>query len=103
MHSSLDDGRIEFRPASPVTPGADRSAGHRSDASIRAEILDEIARAPWLELDGVAVAVDRGEVLFEGEIPERRLRIALHEIAARCRGVRAIDERLRVARGSGPL
>lgn len=100
MQSSLDDGRIEFRPA---TPGAIRFAGHRADASIRAEILDEIARAPWLDLGGVAVAVDRGEVLFEGVIPERRLRIALREIAARCRGVRAVHERLRVARGAAPL
>ena len=100
MHSSVDEGRIEFRPA---TAGTRRPAGPGSDASIRAEILGEIARVPWLDLRGVAVSVDRGEVLFEGEIPERRLRIALREIAARCCGVRAVHERLRVARGSGRL
>ena len=98
MHSSLDEGRIEFHPASPVTPGAIRLAGHRGDASIRAEILGEIARAPWLDLGGVAVAVDRGEVVLEGEIAERRLLIAARDIAARCRGVQAVHDRLRVAR-----
>ena len=105
MRTSLDEGRIEFRPAATATttPGAARVAAHRGDASIRAEILDEIAHAPWLDLAGVAVAVERGEVVFEGEIRERRLRIALREIAARCRGVRAVHDRLRVARNPGTL
>jgi osmotically-inducible protein OsmY len=103
MHSSLDDGRIEIRPAPPATPGAARLAGHHGDGSIRAEILDEIAQVPWLDLAGVSVAVSRGEVMFEGNIPERRLRIALCEIAARCRGVRAVYDRLRVARSPGSL
>ena len=103
MHSSLDDGRIEFRPASPPTPGAARLAGLRGDGLIRADILHEIARVPWLDLAGVSVTVSRGEVLFEGDIPERRLRVALREIAARCRGVRAVHDRLRVARSAGSL
>jgi osmotically-inducible protein OsmY len=103
MHSSLDDGRIEFRPASPSTPGAARLAGHRGDESIRSEILGEIAQAPWLDLAGVSVTVDRGEVAFDGEVAERRLRIAVREIAARCRGVRAVNDRLRVARRTGAL
>jgi osmotically-inducible protein OsmY len=103
MHTSLDDGRIEVRRASPPTPGAARLAGHRGDDSIRAEILDAIAQVPWLDLAGVSVTVNRGEVSFEGDIPERRLRVALREIAARCRGVRAVNDRLRVARTFGPL
>ncbi len=98
MHRSFDEGRAEFRPASPAKRGPAPAVAPRGDSSIRAEILDVIARAPWLDLGRVAVGVERGEVLFEGEIPERRLRIALHDIAARCRGVRAVHDRLRVAR-----
>ncbi len=86
-----------------TTPAAARAARHRRDSSIRAEMLDEIAHAPWLDLGGISVAVHRGEVLFEGEIPERRLRVALREIAGHCRGVRALHDRVRVVRGSGPL
>ena len=98
MRDSLD----EFRPAG-TTPGAIRAVGYRGDSSIRAEILDEMAHAPWLDLGGICVSVHRGEVLFEGEIPERRLQIALREIAGRCRGVRAVHDRVRVVRGSDPL
>jgi osmotically-inducible protein OsmY len=101
MRSFLDDGRIEFRPASS-TPGAARLAGGRSDTSIRAEILDSIARAVWLDLGRVAVTVDRGEVILEGEVAERRLQVALREIAARCRGVRAVHDRLRVPGKAAP-
>jgi osmotically-inducible protein OsmY len=100
MRTTLDDGRIEFRPA---TPGAPRHIGRRGDASIRAEILDRIARAPWLDLEGVAVRVERGEVTFDGEIGEQRLQVALREIASRCSGVRAVHDHLRVAEGSRTL
>lgn len=103
MRSFLDDGRIEFRSPSPLPPGAARRADHRGDGAIRAEILGEIAQAPWLDLAGVSVTVDRGEVALDGEVAERRLRIAVREIAARCRGVRAVHDRLRVARRTGVL
>lgn len=84
--------------SAPDTPGAARIAALRGDASIRAEILHALAKAPWLEAGGVMVAVNRGEVLLEGRVPEPRVRTALQEIAARCRGVRALHDRLQVAR-----
>ena len=98
MRSFLDDGRIEFRPAKSAPVGA-----RLRDASIRAAILDEIARLPWLDFAGVAVKVVRGEVAFEGEVAERRLRFALREIAGRCRGVQAVHDRLRIARARGSV
>lgn len=103
MQRFLDDGRIEFRSPPLSTSGAARLAGHRGDGSIRAEILREIAHATWLDLAGVSVSVDRGEVALDGEVVERRLRIAAREIVARCRGVRAIHDRLRVVPRTGAL
>ena len=103
MHNSLDEHRVEFCPAVPATPGPPQVAESRDDASIRAEILDAIAHAAWLELGGIAVTVNHGEVLLDGEISERRLRPALREIAGRCCGVRAVYDRLRVTRRSGSV
>jgi osmotically-inducible protein OsmY len=98
MRSFLDDGRIEFRPAK-AAPGR----GPRGDASIRAAILEEIGQLPWLDFRRIAVRVDRGEVALEGEVAERGLRFALREIAARCEGVRAVHDRLRIARSARRL
>jgi osmotically-inducible protein OsmY len=85
MRQLLDDGRIEFRPA-------------RRDAQIRAEILSCLAHSPWLDTRGVHVRVVGGEVRLEGRVPERKTARAIKEIAARCTGVRGIEERLQVAR-----
>jgi osmotically-inducible protein OsmY len=98
MRKFLDGGRIEFRP----TTGTDKPAGadaerRRGDAAIRAEILRAIARAPWLDASKVSVAVDHGEVLLEGRVAERRTQTALRGIIGRCRGVRAVHDRLQLA------
>lgn len=85
MRQFLDDGGVEFRPAV-------------GDARIRAEILSRLAHSPWLDSRGVDVRVSGGDVRLEGRVPERQTARAIKEIAARCDGVRGIDERLRVAR-----
>jgi osmotically-inducible protein OsmY len=76
--------------------GAASLAHRRSDKSIRDSILRAIAQASWLEVEDISVVVEHGEVQFAGSIPEPRLRAALREIARRCRGVRSVDDSLRV-------
>jgi osmotically-inducible protein OsmY len=101
MRKFLDDGRIEFRPTAGRRPETG-SARARGDAAIRAEILRTIARAPWVDASNVAIAVNGGEVSLEGRITERRTRTALREIVGRCRGVRAVHDRLQLAGGPEP-
>jgi osmotically-inducible protein OsmY len=101
MHETPAGGS-ELRSAQ-ATPGAARMAVLRGDASIRDEILGALAQAPWLDTGDVVVAVHRGEVLLEGTVSEPRVRTALHEIAARCRGVQALHDRLEVARDARQL
>jgi osmotically-inducible protein OsmY len=89
MREFLDDGRIEFGPA------------RSDDAQIRAEILSCLAKSPSLDTRGVDVHVFGGQVRLEGRVPERKTARAIKEIAARCAGVRSVEERLRVARPRG--
>jgi osmotically-inducible protein OsmY len=93
MRESLDEGRVEFLPAAPARTAA-RVA---RDAAIRAEIMRGFAQAPWVDTHGVSIVVTRGEVRIAGSVPEPGARQAVREIAARCGGVRAIDDRLVVA------
>jgi osmotically-inducible protein OsmY len=44
------------------------------------------------------VHVFGGQVRLEGRVPERKTARAIKEIAARCAGVRSVDERLQVGR-----
>jgi len=75
MGEFLDDGRIEFRPA-------------RRDAQIRADILSCLARAPWLDTRGLAVHVERGDVLLDG------IQIVAGGVAVVTRSFSTIRERL---------
>lgn len=86
MREFLDDGRVEFRPAPS------------DDAQIRAEILSRLKMNPWLDASGVDVHVFGGQVRLEGRVPERKTARAIKEIAARCAGVRSVEERLQVGR-----
>lgn len=98
MREFLDDGQIEFRPTRD-SPGSARLA-HRHDASIHEAIMRALARAPWLDIKGVSVSVQRGEVRLDGVVAQTRTRAALREIAARCPGVRGMDDRLRTDPGT---
>ena len=101
MRHDIDSARTLSTPTDlRLRPGADRLSSLRGDSSIRAEIECGIAKAPWLDADGVSVVVEHGEVVFAGHITESGTRIALREIAARCAGVRAVDDRLRVTAAS---
>jgi osmotically-inducible protein OsmY len=90
MREFLDQGRIEFRPATRRDDEAD-------DARIRADILARLAGAPWLDARAVAVRVTGGVVRLEGRVPDRRMARAIKEVAAGCGGVRGVAEHLRVA------
>jgi osmotically-inducible protein OsmY len=100
MHEFLHGGPTEFRRTpDSSTPGSARLA-HRHDASIHEAIMRALGRAPWLDVKGVSVSVRRGEVRLDGVVAQTRTRAALREIAARCPGVRGINDRLRTDPGT---
>jgi osmotically-inducible protein OsmY len=82
-------------------PGATRPDFLRGDASIQSEILRSIGQAPWLDAKDVSIAVEHGEVEVTGRVEQDGTRLALLELIGRCRGVRAVVDRLRIAAAPG--
>lgn len=71
----------------------------RSDDRIREDICDELIAAMHLDASDVSVDVADATVTLQGIVPERRMKHAIEDIAAGCRGVREVDNRIRVVRG----
>ena len=71
----------------------------RSDERIREDICDALIGAAHLDASDVSVDVADGVVTLEGIVPERRMKHAIEDITADCRGVREVENRIRVVRG----
>ena len=71
----------------------------RSDERIREDVCDELIAATHLDASDVTVEVADGVVTLEGIVPERRMKHAIEDIAASARGVREVENRIRVVRG----
>jgi len=73
---------------------SEKPAGAETDAEIREQILDEIARQPWGPRDGIDVVVTNGVVVLKGVILDERKRAALRGAAENVPGVKAVHDRL---------
>lgn len=71
----------------------------RTDERIREDICDALMGATHLDSSDVSVDVTDGVVTLEGIVPERRMKHAIEDIAADCRGIREVANRIRVVRG----
>lgn len=90
----LDDGRIEFRPRDPRASGPE---ARRTDQRIRARLRERLASA-GIDCREVAVTVADGIVRLVGSTPSTRTKLAIEQAAARCVGVRQVENRMRVRR-----
>lgn len=96
MREFLDDGGVEFRPA---TAADERWRDERT----RREVMTRLAHAPWLDAHGVVVRVQGGEVRLEGTVCSARMALAIKDVAASCPGVLAVRDRLRIVAAPDPL
>jgi hypothetical protein len=71
----------------------------RSDERIREDICDALIAAMHLDASDVTVDVTEGVVTLEGIVPERRMKHAIEDVAASVRGIREVENRIRVVRG----
>ena len=71
----------------------------RADERIREDICEGLIGASHLDASEVSVDVTDGVVTLQGIVPERRMKYAIEDVAADCRGVREIDNHIRVVRG----
>ena len=76
--------------------GVGPSGPWRSDARIQEDLHEQLTGDDGLDATAVIVAVSEGVVTLNGWVPERRMKHIAEELAARCRGVREVDNHLRV-------
>lgn len=72
----------------------------RSDALIAEELNERMTEDDQLDAGEILVRVEDGQVLLTGEVPERWMKHRAEDIADGIRGVRDIDNRIRVDTGS---
>ena len=71
---------------------------HRSDERIREDVCERLWHDARLDVGEVSVNVSGGVVTLEGTVPERRMKHAIEDLAASCRGVKDVENRIRIDR-----
>jgi osmotically-inducible protein OsmY len=90
--------------------GIDRGAGEsrrgtipksyqRSDERIREDIYERIIARSHIDAGDVSVDVKEGHVTLTGEVPERRMKHEIEDLADSCSGVQDVENHIRVRRG----
>ena len=74
----------------------------RSDARIREDVCEALIRETRVDVSEVTVDVSEGHVTLDGHVPVRRMRYIIEDVAADCRGVKDVDNRISVARMTDP-
>lgn len=74
----------------------------RSDERIYEDVCEALIREPRVDVSEVTVEVRDGIVTLGGHVPVRRMRYMIEDIAAPCRGVKDVDNRISVAQMPDP-
>jgi osmotically-inducible protein OsmY len=82
----------EAPPGMPRGPRGYR----RSDARIYEDVCETLIREPRVDVSEVTVEVRDGTVELGGHVPVRRMRYIIEDVAAACRGVTDVDNRISV-------
>jgi hypothetical protein len=69
----------------------------RSDERIREDVCNRLTEAGHVDAGDIGVRVENGEVTLEGTVDSRREKRLAEDLAAEVRGVRDVENRLRVA------
>lgn len=72
----------------------------RSDEHVRDDVCERLYRSHRVDVSDVSVQVSSGTVSLQGSVCERRMKHDIEDIVEHCFGVRDIDNRIRVNRGS---
>lgn len=106
-HAQSGHGRggSDFAGPEPHSAGVDyRGRGPRnqvrSDDSIVDELIDRMTDHERLDASEILVMVEDGVVTLSGEVPERRMKHLAEDLADAVRGVRDIENRIRVDDGA---
>jgi len=102
-------GYGESRPELKTRGTTERGGGHRgrgprnilrSDERIADDLIEQLTRDEDIDAREILVAVDAGTVTLTGEVPERGMKHLAENLAASVQGVRDVNNRLAVDKGS---
>jgi hypothetical protein len=68
----------------------------RSDERIKEDICDELSSDPECDAENVEIEVKDGMVTLSGEVPSRKMKHRAEDIADQARGVKDVENRIRV-------
>lgn len=71
----------------------------RSDERIRELICENLAHHPAIDASEVSVQVNQGRVILEGNVPMRRMKHEIEDVADSCWGVKDVENHIRVQSG----
>ena len=74
----------------------------RSDARILEQVCEHLTDDTMVDARGIEVRCKDGEVVLEGEVPNRWMKHRAEDIAVAVAGDEAVDNRIRVRRGRAP-
>jgi hypothetical protein len=70
----------------------------RSDERIREDVCERLWQDARVDVGDVSVEVSAGVVRLEGTVPQRPMKHAIEDIVASCRGVKDVENAIRVVR-----
>jgi osmotically-inducible protein OsmY len=69
----------------------------RSDERIREDVCEALIRETRVDVSEVTVDVRDGTVTLDGHVPVRHMRYIIEDVAAACRGVNDVENRISVS------
>jgi osmotically-inducible protein OsmY len=89
---------VEDRLRQPSFRGVGPKNYQRSDDRIREEVCERLTDDDYVDASGIEVAVDQGVVMLSGSVEDRGTKRRAEDVADSVRGVRDVQNQLRVAR-----
>lgn len=71
----------------------------RTDADLKADLMERLDAIPALNASDIEVAVDNGMVTLSGQVDSHQTRFQVERTARRVSGVRGLDVRVRPGQG----
>jgi osmotically-inducible protein OsmY len=70
----------------------------RTDDRILEDVCERLAAHPLIDASRMDVHVEKGEVILEGEVFDRRMKFMAEDVAANCTGVKEVHNRVLIIR-----
>jgi osmotically-inducible protein OsmY len=89
---------VEDRLRRPSFRGLGPKNYQRSDERIREEVCERLTDDDYVDATGIEVSVEEGVVVLSGAVDDRRTKRRAEDVTESVRGVKDIQNQIRVAR-----